>query len=209
MLAIAWPDQPHPLSTRLASSLCAGIGGNAGTASIHGIDFAYRALRWSASQSRSWRPATLPDGRIAVFHGHFDNSAAIAAELRTKAGDLARLYALAVQHWGDDADRRIVGDYCAVIAEAECGRVRLSRSPLRGPPLYYSHDAQLIAVSSVPRALFTAGVEQRLNEVRLADGAVRNFMDQEATWFEGVSQVPVGTIVELERLKPRVPPLLL
>ena len=80
---------------------------------------------------------------------------------------------------------------------------RLSRSPIRAPPLYYHHSDALIAAASVPRALFAAGVPQRLNEAQYADLAFFNFSDLEATCFEDVARVPLGSVVELEHGKPR------
>lgn len=209
MLAFAWPwhdaaqDKSSGISKRLAASLCSGIGGHAGTAELGRLNYAYRPLRSNPAQSRAWRPAVLPSLRIVAFHGYFDNAAAVAAELGADPGDLARLYGLAVERWGDEAEKRVVGEYCAIIADPEKHRIRLSRSPLRAPPLYYFHDERLAAVASVPRAIFAAGVEQRLNEVRGADSALLNFSDFEASWFEDISRVPLGHAVELERGKPR------
>ena len=203
MLAIAWPwnvaahGQPAGLSARLGNSLCAGIGGHAGTATIDGVHFAYRPLRSTAAAARAWRPASLPDGRIAAFHGYFDNAADIAAQLNADPAGPAALYGLAVDRWGEDADRRIIGEYCAVIADPERRLVRLSRSPLRAPPLCYFHDHALVAAASVPRALFAAGVAQRLNEARVADSSIINFTDHESSWFVDVRRVPVGSTVEL------------
>jgi asparagine synthase (glutamine-hydrolysing) len=209
MLAFAWPSDwdahdRHPaLAERLASSLCAGIGGFAGAEEIDGMHFAYRPLRATPAVACTWRPALLPTRQIVVFHGYFDNAAAIAADLHEDQLDPAWLYGLAVQHWGDEAERRIIGEYCAIIADRSNSFLRLSRSPLRAPPLYYFHNKQLTAAASVPRALFTAGVERRLNEVRLADMLMRNFADEEASSFETIAQVPTGSIVELVRNQPR------
>jgi asparagine synthase (glutamine-hydrolysing) len=205
MLALAWPwGRPdnhgsRELSKRLASSLCAGIGGHAGSAEVEGLNFAYRELQSSPALSRAWRPAILPNGEIAVFHGYIDNAAKIATELGTNATNLAQLYGLAVERWGDQADLRIIGEYCAIIAYPATGSLRLSRSPLRAPPLHFYQDDEQVAAASVPRALFAAGVEQRLNENRLADSALINFSDQEATYFENIRKVPTGHIVELQR----------
>lgn len=209
MLALAWSwhdaarDRRTSLSERLASSLCAGIGGHAGSAELDGIHFAYRSLRSTAASARAWRPATLPSGVAVIFHGYFDNADAIAAELEAPAVDQARLYGLAVERWGDDADRKIIGEYCAVIASPGQERLRLSRSPLRAPPLCYHHSDSLVAVASVPRAIFATGVEQRLNDERVADSALINFGNSEASWFQDIARVPIGHIVELERGKPR------
>src|SRR5688572_17821035 len=141
MLALAWPwgistrSDFGGTSARLGASLCAGIGGYAGVAEIDGVNCAYRALQSTPGQGKAWRPATLPDGRVAIFHGYFDNATAIAAELGADRFDLARLYALAVEQWGDQADLHIIGDYCAVIADPKQRGLRLARSPLRAPPL--------------------------------------------------------------------------
>jgi asparagine synthase (glutamine-hydrolysing) len=209
MFALAWlwdrnaHGQHEELSARLAASLCAGIGGHAGTAAVDSINLAYRALRSTPAQARAWKPARTPSGRIILFHGYFDNAREIAAELGEEPHDVGRLYGLAVQRWADEADHRIIGDYCSLIANPDELQLRLARSPLRAPPLYYNHDARLAAVASVPRALFAAGVEQRLNEARAADSAMYNFTDEEASWFEGIAQVPLGSIVELRRGQPR------
>lgn len=210
MLAVAWAwdeasrGPQRKLAERLAASLCAGIGGHAAAVEIDGLHFAYRPLRSTAALARSWRPAVLPSGRIAAFHGYFDNAAEIAAELGTSPDNLARLYGLAVDRWGDEAERRVIGEYCAIIAHPRNRRLRLSRSPLRAPPLCYYQDARLAAAASVPRALFAAGVDQKLNEDHVVDSALINFSDQEASWFEGVARVPVGHVVELQPGKARV-----
>lgn len=205
MLAFAWPwgnsasDRFRGMSQRLASSLCAGIGGDAAAAELDGLHFAYRPLRPNSPLSRTWRPAKLTSGRIVLFHGYFDNAAGMAAELRADSIDFARLYGLAVERWGDEAERRVIGEYCAIILEPRDFRVRLSRSPLRAPPLYYWHDEKMVTAGSVPRTLFAAGIERRLNEAHAADSALINFTDAEASWFEGICRVPLGSVVEAQR----------
>ena len=203
MLAFAWfwhgsNDEPsHSLARRLAASLCAGIGGAAGSADLDGLHFAYRPLAGNAAQVRSWRPVVLESGAIVAFHGHIDNAAALSEQLNTDPGDLARLYGRAVERWGRDADLRTIGEYCAIVAHPETRSVRLARSPLRAPPLVYHHDGARIAAASVPRALFAAGVEERLNHAHVADSAWINYTAQEESWFEGVHRVPLGCTVTL------------
>ena len=209
MLAIAWRwddagTRAEKLAARLGSSLCSGIGGAAAAVEHSGVHFAYRPLQQGHRSPTGWRPAILADGRISAFHGYFDNAETIAKELGTDPRDLAGLYGLAVERWGDDADRRIVGEYCAVIVDPQRTHLRLSRSPIKAPPLYYFHDEALGATASVPRALFAAGIKQRLNERRLVDAAMRNLTDDEGSFFDGIAQVPTGCIVELARGGPRV-----
>jgi len=208
MLAFAWPwDGASPnhnskLAERLGASLCAGIGGHAGSTDVDGLSFAYRPLRSNAGQSRAWRPARLPDGKLVVFHGYFDNAASVAAELASPAEDVAKLYGLAVDKWGDEAERMVIGEYCAIIADPRDRRVRLVRSPLRAPPLCYFNDMRLAAAASVPRALFAAGVDRQLNEAKVADSALINYTNQEASWFKDVHRVPLGSVVDLQCDRP-------
>lgn len=205
MLAFAWPwpgaarDDFRNTSVRLGASLCAGIGGHAGTWQDDRFHCAYRALRCTPAQAKAWRPASLPNGTLSMFHGYFDNAEAIAKELGVDRCDQASLYALAVDAWGDEADLRIIGDYCAVIADPDRCLLRLARSPLRAPPLYHYHDDQLVVAGSVPRIFFAAGVPRQLNERRVSDSGMINFLDQEASWFEGIHRVPLGSTVELRR----------
>ena len=210
MLALAWPwgdsarGRFEGSAERLGASLCAGIGGQAAAVEVKGLHWSFRPSRSISTLSRTWRPSVLGDGRIAAFHGYFDNAAAIAEQLGADGADIARLYALAVTAWGDQADQRIIGEYCTIIADPERRRLRLSRSPLRAPPLYYFHDEDLAVAGSVPRIFFAAGVPRRLNHVRVADSAMINFSDQEASWFEGIHRVPLGCVVELQCGRPRI-----
>ena len=209
MLAFAWPwhdavEEPFErLANRLGNSLCAGIGGKSGHFSADRLHFAYRPLTQSTKVIRGWRPATLRSGCIAAFHGYLDNGADLAVELGCSSRDVAQLYGLAIERWGDEADRRVIGEYCAVFVDREARRVRLSRSPLRAPPLYYFQNDQLAAAASVPRALFAIGVGSNVNFDLIADTALLNRWDPEASWFEDIRAVPIGSLVCLQRGRQR------
>ncbi|HVM21983.1 MAG TPA: asparagine synthase-related protein [Sphingomicrobium sp.] len=192
------------LAARLAASLCSGIGGHAGYAEQGNACFAYRSIRSTAATARSWRPARLPSGRLIVFHGYFDNAAEIAARLDVGSKDPAELYGLAFERWGDEAEQRIIGHYCAAIADPERASLRLVRSPIRAPPLYYFHGDELTAAASVPRSLFAAGVPKHVNEANYADMAWFYYENPEASCFRDVLRVPVGSAVELEQGKARI-----
>lgn len=209
MLAVActWagsaPSLPPDSAERLGRSLCAGIGGKTVTGTIHTLAYAYRPLGSDPGSRRQWRPANLDDGTTAAFHGYFDNAAELAAQLDHPHDDHAGLYLRAVAKWGDAADLRIIGEYCAVISAPQRQSLRLSRSPLRAPPLCYSEQPEFVVAASVPRALFALGVPQQLNRARLADSAMLHFTDEESSWWEGVRRVPVGAIVELRPRRER------
>lgn len=138
-----------------------------------------------------------------AFHGWIDNAPALSEALGLPADDPARLYGAALARWPDDADLRIIGEYCAIVADPAVGAVRLARSPLRAPPLLYATNEATVAAASVPRAIFAAGFPRQLNEDRLADSAMINFTDREAAWFKGLARVPLGSVVDLAPQQPR------
>lgn len=193
----------QPPSRALAAALCEGVGGRAASSTLDHAHFAWRPLDQQRLSGADWAPCRSPDGRHVAFHGWIDNATDIAAQLGSDPGNPARLYGEALARWGDSADLRIVGEYCAVVHDPASGRVRLSRSPLRAPPLLYAQDEAAIAAASVPRAIFAAGFAKELDERRLADSNVLNFTDPEAAWYVGLSRVPEGCIVELAPGRPR------
>ena len=153
-------------------------------------------------RARSWRPATLGP-LVVLFHGHLDNSAVVAAELGVPNPEpvdspgLAALYAAALLHWGARTDRMLIGEYAAIALNPSEQHLRLVRSPLRAPPLHYYADAERVIAASVARAIFACGVEQQLDDDKLADMAWFNASNEAQSWFRGVNRVPLGSTVEL------------
>ncbi len=190
-------------SNDLAAALCSGIGGQASAWAGKGQNFAHRPINQSDRGAAKWQPVELPDGQLVAFHGWIDNAPALAAELVVPGADPASVYGAALAKWGEASDLYIVGEYCAIVADPATGSVRLSRSPLRAPPLLYAVSETRVAAASVPRAIFAAGFERQLNETRVADSAMINFTDHEAAWFVGLARVPLGCVVELAAGQPR------
>ena len=147
---------------------------------------------------RGWRPAQHGSGRKALFTGWFDNhhDIAEALDLPHSLSDAA-LYLAAVERWGDAADQRCIGSYAAVVADQRARSIRLVRSPWDGPPLYFHHSSQQAVVASVPRAIFAAGVPAQLNRKRLVQNLLFYFGEENADWYQDVSMVANGTIIEL------------
>ena len=131
-----------------------------------------------------------------MFNGWIDNAAELAGTLDADPGDAPAIYLAAVGRWGDEADRRVIGSYCSAIAERG-GAVRLARSPWNAPPLCYAHDQGMAVAASVPRALFAAGVEARLDERKVADNLFLNLADEEAGWYLGTRRVAQGSVVRI------------
>ncbi len=147
-------------------------------------------------QWRQWQPARAASGRVVLFHGWFDNCAAIAAELGIENTDHAAVYGAAVDRWEDSADDHLLGHYCTILHDPQTRTARLARSALRAPPLHYFHRADTIGASSVPRALELMGLERQLNPRKLVDALYFNPTEDE-DFLIGSWRVGLGSVVHL------------
>ena len=131
----------------------------------------------------------------AVVQGWIDNAGDLASQLGLPEADPARVYAAALARWGDDADRRLVGNYAA-IAELADGSLRLARSPWDAPPLYHHETGDRVVASPLLRAIFATGVPRDLDYARVLDELAYVWRDgEEAGWYHGILQVPLGCAV--------------
>ena len=172
------------------------------------------ALAWSSGRSVCWRsghgctladldePGSRSGGRrgegSTVIHGWLDNREDIATRLGLPADTADHLlYDSALKAWGDEADRQLIGSYCAITALPD-GRLRLVRSAWSAPPLHFATHDPLRMASSVLRVLFAAGVPREVDYDYVADQLLQDHHDAEtAGWYKGISRVPLGTRIVL------------
>lgn len=140
-------------------------------------------------------PAILPSGDRVLFTGWFDNCADIARVLDVPADDPASVYGHAVERWGDEAERRVIGAYAAVIDRPRRGEVRLARSPITAPPLHYHRGPGRIAAACVPRALAALGIPLELDEARLAAHLNTTPYDGPGGWYKAIEALQLGVVV--------------
>lgn len=197
------PIDAHADGERLGSSLCTGPGGKVELHSTTRLHLAVRAFGRQRGACGPFSPGQTADGRLVAIHGFIDNDAALAERLAVAPGDSHALYARALDQFGEGADLELIGEYCAIVFDQVTGRIRLARSPLKAPPLVWFQDDRIAVAASLPSAIFAAGVKPVLDETRVADSAVINFTDLEASWFVGLKRVPLGSVVELDPGAPR------
>lgn len=195
-LYLNWSGEPlaPPLAERLAASL--GLGSQAiGQRQVDGAVLA--GLARDKVRARSWLPCRAPHGGYVLFQGHISNRAQLRASLPSgtrPAADDAELYGQCHAAWGDAADRRVIGEYAAILWLAGQRTVRLVRSPINAPPLHVWHDGQRLIVASTPRAIFATGeIAREIDEQKLADSLVLNYAEGQRGWFKGVSRVLTGS----------------
>lgn len=138
-------------------------------------------------------PQRLPDGSALLFSGFIGNRRALRAELGDlPLGDVA-LYAAACARWGMDADRRIHGEYVSITVPPAGAPVRILRSPIISPALYYYHDRDRLIVATTPAAVFATGeIPRELDDQKIADSLFLNYAEERRSWFKGVSRLSRG-----------------
>lgn len=188
------------LGERMARSLGL-FAGHAGALATRESSLFSQLSRGSAIRPRGLARLPLTIGRsgaAALFNGEIDNHGELARSLDCPTRDPARLYLAAFERWGDACDLRIVGDYCALIETADGAATRIARSPWRGPPLVFSHDAQRTTVASVPRVLFAAGLDPELDRDQLIAQLLLDNGGSQG-WYKGTCRLEIGQRAWLHR----------
>ncbi len=200
MLAVwhSWePGGPSPIEA-VARSLGLFAGASAAWHTDWQTGFAFLDGPRPTPPRLGWKPAQTASGTRVLFHGTFDNLAEIAGALCIPARDRAAVYGEAVARWGDGADQRIHGSYCAVICLGE-GGLRLSRSPWLPPPLHYAADARRAFACSSLRGLVAGGIPRELDRSVLAEMLRGAKERDDRSWYKGTRTVMPGSSVILTR----------
>ena len=133
-----------------------------------------------------------------AFTGWIDNAEALALTLDLTPANPATVYAAALAHWGDDADRHIIGSYGAAARLAD-GSLHLARSPWDAPPLYYHRDDARTVASPLLRVLFAAGAPRDFDWDRMVDSLAYDWRSlDETAWYRGILMVPLGARVRID-----------
>ncbi|WP_066559628.1 asparagine synthase-related protein [Croceicoccus bisphenolivorans] len=154
---------------------------------------------------RGWQAARTPSGLPVAFVGWVDNSDEIAAELHL-SGDtgFASLYGAAFERWGNAAERRLIGDYAAIIVQGPA-TLRLSRAPWSVHSLFWASDGTVTLAASVPRPIFAAGFPKVGNPDLYAEALSSLATVQgDSHFFEGINRTPQGAVVTIDHGKAEV-----
>ena len=168
-----------------------------------GADAFFHLTGPRAAAAPNWRVARSPSGWPVLFAGWIDHRESLIEALGShpaplRSTDNAAVYGAALEAWGESTDSRIIGSYAAIVALPD-GRIRLSRSPWNGMPLFYASDKAGVAVASVPRPIFAAGWPERLREDAIARLLAFRTDHDHATPYEGVHQLPSGCVAHISR----------
>ena len=192
-----WAGSSWAEPGRAAASLGL-FSGRPADSNICGDDFFADLPSPRAQPRRHWRVARSPSGFAVLFCGWIDHVAGLSEDAGSAFTDGAELYGAAVERWGVDADRRIVGTYAAIVCMPD-GTVRLSRSPWASKSLFFHADRDVLLACSIPRPLFAAGLAKRLRAAAVDALFSMELPDDVLSSFEGVETVPHGAVVLLGR----------
>lgn len=187
----------EPVPRGLAERFAASLGLAAGrTASLHLHGGCWLAA--TGVPARGWQATQLPDGSRLLFCGFLEDRQALADRFGIERGGDAAIYAAGFARYGGRVDLELYGQFATIIVDPEGARLRLSRSPVTGPPLHYVVAGGVAMAASVARALHATGeVERRMDTLKFDQSLLLNFCDNERSWFEGIRRVPAGHVLEL------------
>jgi asparagine synthase (glutamine-hydrolysing) len=114
-------------------------------------------------RERSVQPWLSADGRFLLcYNGEVYNHRALRAELaglghRMRTDGDTEVVLEALLEWGEQAVRRLRGEYAFAVVERGTGRTYLARDPLGVKPLYWSRTGGRLHVASEVKALVPVG----------------------------------------------------
>lgn len=145
-------------------------------------------------------PPRLPDGTALLFSGFIANRRALRSDLGAVPPGDGALYAAARARWGEEAERHIAGEYAVIMVPPAGAPVRLLRSAITGPALYYHHSRDRLIVATTPAAVFATGeVPRELDDQKIADTLFLNYAEERRGWFRDVPRLPRGARAEITR----------
>lgn len=199
--------QDDTLRDRITGSLGLGFGGPVGSGRVpSGFMFARSALRDApparfGARVRTWAPRRSIDGSYVLFAGELYDRQDIVAQIPAVTADMSdeAIYAAALAHFGDECDRKLNGQYAAIVYYPDERRLRLARSPLNAPPLHLWREGGRTVAASTPRAAIAAGADDTVDRAYMADALYLNFGDGSRGWFRDIARVATGEVVHVDR----------
>jgi asparagine synthase (glutamine-hydrolysing) len=118
-----------------------------------------RLFRLLPEDAYDRQPLQSRDGRLTLIADvRLDNREDLAAELGLSSGEAQQLCDAAIlleslDHWGDSALAKLVGDFAFVLWDAPGQRLLLARDFLGQRPLHYHRGRGFFAFASMPKGL--------------------------------------------------------
>ena len=100
----------------------------------------------------------------------------------------------AYDHWKENCTKHLDGMFAFAVWDEKEQQLFAARDRFGEKPFYYYQDEEHLVFASEMKALWSIGIEKRLNEKLLLNyltlGHVQNSMDKEQTFFENIYALP-------------------
>lgn len=164
-----------------------------------GPTFAMARLRFPTHAHDAAGQPALRGSLAVLFDGRLDNRSELLDRLDL-AGSLsdADLTAAAIERWGSEAPKALLGDFAFVAWDHAARRALLARDPLGIRTLYFHFAAgQLVCASEVAQVLAHPLVPARLDETGVAQFLAGEPENHTRTVYRDVHRVPPGHAVTI------------
>jgi asparagine synthase (glutamine-hydrolysing) len=149
------------------------------------------------------QPFSDPSGRVVVsYNGEIYNDREIRAELerdfgfRFRTGCDTEVIPFGYLAWGDRLFERLEGMFAIALWDRDERRLLLARDGVGIKPLYYAEEAGVVRFASEIKGIFADPAQpQRLSPKGLHAFFAMGYVGPYDTTFEGVHQIPPGTVV--------------
>jgi asparagine synthase (glutamine-hydrolysing) len=159
----------------------------------------YQMFHTTPEAVREVQPVADPDGRYRmVFDGRVDNRAELADAIRAKGVIVrddtdAEIALRAYECFGQDAPRRIVGDFALVIWDASKRELFCARDPIGIRPFHYFCDGRsFIAATELQQIFADPSVSNEPDEGVVGEYLAGTLKGREDTLFRHVKRLPAA-----------------
>ncbi len=159
----------------------------------------YQMFHTTPEAVREAQPLADPDGRYhIVFDGRVDNRVELAAAIRAKGVALrddtdAEIALRAYECFGEDAPRRIVGDFALVIWNGSKRELFCARDPIGIRPFHYYCDGRtFIAATELQQIFADPSVSNAPDEGVVGEYLAGTLKGREYTLFRDIRRLPAA-----------------
>lgn len=176
---------------------------DSGIAIAPGVGLGHARLAIRDLSSDGHQPFADPSGRIVVsYNGEIYNDREIRAELERDFGFRFRtscdteVIPFGYLAWGDRLFERLEGMFAIALWDRDERRLLLVRDGIGIKPLYYAQTASVVRFASEIKGIFADPEQSRqLAPEGLHAFFAMGYVGPHSTTFEGVHQIPPGTVV--------------
>src|ERR1700729_390291 len=178
----------------MRSALAAHGGDGSSTWTGDGLGLGQELKRVTPEDMAERQPLISRDGlRVLVSDGRIDNRRELSGELglaweSLEIPDSAFIRA-ALERWGEDGARRLIGSFSFAIWDEERKRLLLARSPFGAKTVFYHNAGEFVAFATMPKALFAPPGPRTLTHQGTADLLVLVPPEPGASLYEGIGSL--------------------